>query len=163
KGDKVAVHPSGFTSTIAKIDTFDGEIEKAYPPMSVTLLLEDDIDISRGDMIVRENNQATVSQDLEIMVCWFNSKPLQSRGKYTILHTTKEVRCVVKEIRYKLDINTLNRNQEDKNIGMNDIARVLIRTTKPLFVDPYRKNRITGAVIFVDEATNETVGAGMII
>ncbi len=131
--------------------------------MSVTLLLEDDIDISRGDMIVRENNQATVSQDLEIMVCWFNSKPLQSRGKYTILHTTKEVRCVVKEIRYKLDINTLNRNQEDKNIGMNDIARVLIRTTKPLFVDPYRKNRITGAVIFVDEATNETVGAGMII
>ncbi|MFK7798911.1 MAG: sulfate adenylyltransferase subunit CysN [Aureispira sp.] len=163
KGDKVTVHPSGFTSKIAKIDTFDGEIDKAYPPMSVTLLLEDDIDISRGDMIVRENNQATVTQDLEVMVCWFNSKPLQMRGKYTVLHTTKEVRCIVKDVRYKLNINTLNRDQEDKNIGMNDIARIVIRTTKPLFVDSYRKNRITGALIFVDEGTNETVGAGMII
>jgi sulfate adenylyltransferase subunit 1 len=163
KGDTVAVHPSGFTSKIAKIDTFDGEIEQAYPPMSVTLLLEDDIDISRGDMIVRENNQATVTQDLEVMVCWFNGKPLQMRGKYTVLHTTKEVRCIVKDIRYKLNINTLNRDQEDKNIGMNDIARIVIRTTKPLFVDSYRKNRITGALIFVDEGTNETVGAGMII
>lgn len=163
KGDTVAVHPSGFTSRIAKIDTFDGEIEKAYPPMSVTLLLEDDIDISRGDMIVRENNQAKVTQDLEVMVCWFNSNPLRMRGKYTVLHTTKEVRCIIKDIRYKLNINTLNRNEEDKNIGMNDIARVVLRTTKPLFVDPYRKNRITGALIFVDEGTNETVGAGMII
>lgn len=163
KGDTVAVHPSGFTSKIAKIDTFEGEIEQAYPPMSVTLLLEDDIDISRGDMIVRENNQATVTQDLEVMVCWFNGKPLQMRGKYTVLHTTKEVRCIVKDIRYKLNINTLNRDQEDKNIGMNDIARIVIRTTKPLFVDSYRKNRITGALIFVDEGTNETVGAGMII
>lgn len=163
KGDTVTVHPSGFTSKIAKIDTFDGEIDKAYPPMSVTLLLEDDIDISRGDMIVRENNQARVTQDLEVMVCWFNGNPLKMRGKYTVLHTTKEVRCIIKEIRYKLNINTLNRNEEDKNIGMNDIARVVIRTTKPLFVDPYRKNRITGAIIFVDEGTNETVGAGMII
>lgn len=163
KGDTVAVHPSGFTSKIAKIDTFDGEIEKAYPPMSVTLLLEDDIDISRGDMIVRENNQAKVTQDLEVMVCWFNGNPLKMRGKYTVLHTTKEVRCIIKDIRYKLNINTLNRNEEDKNIGMNDIARVVIRTTKPLFVDSYRKNRITGALIFVDEGTNETVGAGMII
>lgn len=163
KGDLVTVHPSGFTSRIAKIDSFDGELEKAYAPMSVTLLLEDDIDISRGDMIVRENNQARVSQDLEIMVCWFHEKPLQLRGKYTVLHTTKEVRCIVKEIRYKLNINTLNRNEADNNIGMNDIARIKIRTTHPLFVDPYRKNRITGAVIFVDEGTNETVGAGMII
>ncbi len=163
KGDKVTVHPSGFTSKIAKIDTFDGEIDKAYAPMSVTLLLEDDIDISRGDMIVRENNQARVTQDLEVMVCWFNGTPLKLRGKYTVLHTTKEVRCIIKDIRYKLNVNTLNRNEEDKNIGMNDIARVVIRTTKPLFVDSYRKNRITGALIFVDEGTNETVGAGMII
>lgn len=163
KGDQVTVHPSGFTSRITKIDSFDGELEKAYPPMSVTLLLEDDIDISRGDMIVRENNQAHVTQDLEIMVCWFHEKALQLRGKYTVLHTTKEVRCIVKEIRYKLNINTLHRNEEDNNIGMNDIARIKIRTTQPLYVDPYRKNRITGAVIFVDEGTNETVGAGMII
>lgn len=163
KGDKVTIHPSGFTSTIKKINTFDGELEKAYPPMSVTILLEDEIDISRGDMIVRENNQATVTQDLEVMVCWFNQKPLQVRGKYTILHTTKDARCMIKDIRYKLDINTLHRNEEDKTVGMNDIARVVLRTTQPLFTDAYRKNRITGALIFVDEGTNETVGAGMII
>lgn len=163
KGDKVMVHPSGFSSTIKAINTFDGELTEAYPPMSVTILLEDEIDISRGDMIVRENNQANSTQDLEVMICWFNSKPLQIRGKYAILHTTKEVRCVVKDIRYKLDINTLHRNQDDKSIQMNDIARVVIRTTQPLFTDTYRKNRITGALIFVDEGTNETVGAGMII
>jgi len=163
KGDKVMVHPSGFTSTIKAIDTYDGKLEKAFPPMSVTLLLEDDIDISRGDMIVRKNNHARVTQDLEIMVCWFNKKPLQPNGKYTILHTTKEARCLIKDIRYKLDINTLHREENDNEIGMNDIARIVVRTTKPLFVDAYRKNRITGAVIFVDEGTNETVGAGMII
>lgn len=163
KGDKVMVHPSGFSSTIKAINTFDGELTEAYPPMSVTILLEDEIDISRGDMIVRENNQANATQDLEVMICWFNNKPLQMRGKYAVLHTTKEVRCVIKDIRYKLDINTLHRNQEDKSIQMNDIARVVIRTTKPLFTDTYRKNRITGALIFVDEGTNETVGAGMII
>ncbi len=163
KGDKIMVHPSGFTSTIKAINTFDGELEEAYPPMSVTLLLEDELDISRGDMIVRENNQPKVTQDVEVMVCWFSPKALQLRGKYTIMHTSQEVRCVIKDIRYKLDINTLHRNEENKEIGMNDIARVVIRTTKPLFTDAYRKNRITGALIFVDEATNETVGAGMII
>jgi sulfate adenylyltransferase subunit 1 len=163
KGDKIVVHPSGFSSSIKAINTFDGEIEEAHPPMSVSLLLEDDIDVSRGDMIVRENNQATVTQDLEVMVCWFNNKPMQLRGKYTVFHTSQEVRCVIKEIRYKLDINTLHRNQKDKAIVMNDIARVVIRTTKPLYIDSYRKNRITGALIFVDEGTNETVGAGMII
>ncbi len=163
KGDEVIVHPSGFSSTIKAINTYDGELEEAYPPMSVTILLEDEIDISRGDMIVRENNQATVTQDLEVMVCWFNQQPLQMRGKYTILHTSQSVRCIVKDIRYRLNINTLRREQEDKNIGMNDIARVVIRTTQPLFIDSYRKNRITGALIFVDEGTNETVGAGMIL
>ncbi|MCR9101961.1 MAG: sulfate adenylyltransferase subunit CysN [bacterium] len=163
KGDDVMLLPSGFTSKIKKIDTFDGEVAEAYPPMSVTLLLEDDLDLSRGDMIVRENNHPEVEQDLEIMVCWFSDRPLQLRGKYAVLHTTKEVRSIIKEIRYKLDINTLHRNEEDKTIGMNDIARVVIRTTKPLYFDAYRKNRITGSVIFVDEGTNETVGAGMII
>lgn len=163
KGDKVMLLPSGFTSTIAKIDTFDGEVQEAYPPMSVTVLLEDDLDLSRGDMIVRENNYPESGQDIEVMVCWFTERPLQVRGKYTIMHTTQEVRCVIKDVRYKLDINTLHRNEEDLSIGMNDIARVIIRTTKPLFFDAYRKNRITGSVIFVDEHTHETVGAGMII
>ncbi len=163
KGDKVMVMPSGFTSTIKKIDTFDGEVAEAFAPMSVTMLLEDEIDISRGDMIVRENNVPDSEQDIDVMVCWFNEKPLQLKGKYTILHTTQEARCIVKEIRYKLDINSLHRDLEDNDIKMNDIARISIRTTKPLFTDAYRKNRITGSIIFVDESTNETVAAGMII
>ena len=163
KGDEVILLPSGFTSKIAKIDSYDGEVKEAHPPMSVTILLEDDYDLSRGDMIARQNNFPHVEQDLEMMVCWFNEKPLQLRGKYAILHTTQEARCIVKEIRYKLDINTLHRDLEDKRIGMNDIARIKLRTTKPLFFDSYRKNRITGSVILVDEGTNETVGAGMII
>lgn len=163
KGDEVMLLPSGFTTRIARIDTYDGELEEAFPPMSVTVLLEDDLDLSRGDMIVRENNHPEVSQDMEAMVCWFNERPLQLRGKYAIMHTTREARCIIKDIRYKLDINTLHRNMEDKNIGMNDIARVVIRTTQPLFFDSYRKNRITGSIILVDEGTNETMGAGMII
>ena len=163
KGDRVMILPSGFSSTILKIDTFDGEVKEAFPPMSVTILLENDIDISRGDMIVRENNVPPITQDVEAMVCWFNERPLQLNGKYGLRQTTQEMRCVVKDIRYKLDINTLHRNLEDKEIKMNDIARIVIRTTKPIFADPYRKNRITGSVILVDEGTNETVGAGMII
>lgn len=163
KGDNVMVLPSGFTSTIKKIDTIDGEQQEAFPPQSITILLEDDIDVSRGDMIVRENNVPKVEQDIEVMICWFNERPLQERGKYTILHTTQEARCVIKEVRYKLNINTLHRDLEDRTINMNDIGRVVIRTTKPLFIDAYRKNRNTGSIIFVDEGTNETVGAGMII
>lgn len=163
KGDKVMLLPTGFTSTIAKIDTYDGEVDEAHAPMSVTLLLEDDYDLSRGDMIVRENNQPEVTQDIEVMVCWFSDRPLQVRGKYALQHTTQDARCIVKDIRYKLDINTLHRNEEDKVIKMNDIARVQLRTTKPLFVDAYRRNRNTGSLIFIDEGTNETVGAGMII
>ncbi len=163
KGDEVMVLPSGFTSKIKKIDSFDGELQEAFPPMSVTVLLEDEIDISRGDMIVRVNNQPEVSQDMDVMISWFNERPLTPRGKYTIMHTTQEARCMVKEIKYRLDINTLHRDLENKEIKMNDIARITLRTTKPLFVDPYRKNRITGSVILVDEGTNETVGAGMII
>ncbi|MEN0006689.1 MAG: GTP-binding protein [Bacteroidota bacterium] len=163
KGDEVILLPSGFTSTIKAIDTHDGEIEEAHPPMSVTIRLEDELDLSRGGMIARVNNKPTVAQDLELMVCWFSEQPMQLRGKYAVLHTTQEVRCIIKEIRYKLNINTLHRDQEDKSIGMNDIARIVIRTTKPLFYDSYRKNRITGSLIIVDEGTNNTVGAAMII
>ena len=163
KGDKVMVLPSGFTSKIQKIDSFDGELEEAFPPMSVTVLLEDEIDISRGDMLVRENNVPDIEQDVEAMVCWFHEKPLQERGKYSILHTTNEARCIVKEILYKLDINTLHRDLEDKTIKLNEICRVKMRSTKPIFTDAYRRNRITGSFILLDEGTNETVGAGMII
>jgi len=164
KGDEVMVLPSGFTSKIAKVDSFDGEQESAFPPMSVTILLEDDIDISRGDMLVRPNNVPNNSQDLDIMVCWFDhAKSLTPKGKYIVRHTTQEAKCMVKEIQYKLDINSLHRNQEDLDIKMNDIARITLRTTKPLFYDAYRKNRITGSVILIDEGTNSTVGAGMII
>lgn len=163
KGDKVTLLPSGFTTAIAKIDTFEGELEEAFPPSSVTILLEDDYDLSRGDMIVRENNQPDVKQDLDIMVCWFGEQPLKLRGKYLIRHTTNEARCIINDIRYKMDVNTLHRNLEDNDIQMNDIARITIRTTKPLFVDAYRKNRITGSVILIDEGTNNTVAAGMII
>jgi sulfate adenylyltransferase subunit 1 len=164
QGDEVMVLPSGFTTSIAKIDTFDGEVLEAYPPMSVTLLLKDDIDVSRGDMIVRVNNQPEVSQDLDLMICWFDhNKALQLNGKYIIRHTSAEARCMVKEVRYKMDINSLHRDLDDRVVGMNDIARIAIRTTRPLLADSYRQNRITGSVILVDEATNNTVAAGMVI
>ena len=162
-GDEVAVLPSGFTSKIKSIDTLDGPLEKAFAPMSVTMTLEDEIDISRGDMIVRVNNQPKVSQDIELMICWMNEKDLQLNGKYALKHTSSDARCVIKEIRYKVDIRTLHRIEDDKQIRMNEIARISIRTTKPLFFDNYKRNRSTGSLILIDEATNETVGAGMII
>ena len=162
-GDKVVALPSGFSSTIKSIDTMDGPIEEAFAPMSVTLTLEDEIDISRGDMIVRENNQPNITQDVDIMVCWLNEKPLQVRGKYAIKHTLNDVRCIVKEVKYKVDINTLHRLEDDQEIKMNDIGRISIRTTKALFTDEYKRNRNTGSLIIIDEATNETVGAGMIL
>jgi sulfate adenylyltransferase subunit 1 len=163
KGDQVMVLPSGFTSKIHRIEMAGEEIEEAFPPMSVIILLEDEIDISRGDMIVRENNHPEATQDLDLMICWFNDRPLQLRGKYAIQHTTQTARCLVQNIQYKMDVNTLHRNMEDKSVQLNDIARISIRTTKPLFVDAYRKNRSTGSVILVDEGTNETVAAGMLI
>ncbi len=163
KGDTVMVMPSGFTSKISQINTYEGEITEAFPPMSVTILLEDDIDVSRGDMLVRENNTPEAIQDVDVMLCWFNEKPLLPSKKYIVMHTSREARCMIKEIRYKLDINTLHRNLEDKEIRMNDIARVSIRTTQPLFCDPYRRNRTTGSLILIDEGTYETVAAGMII
>lgn len=163
-GDEVVALPSGFASKIKQIVGPKGDQDSTFPPESVTILLEDEIDISRGDMIVRKNNQPEVSQDIDLMICWFDhQRPLTSRGKYIIKHTSQDVRCIVKEIQYKLDINTLSRNKEDLDIKMNDIARIKIRTTKPLFYDTYRKNRITGSIILVDEASNNTVAAGMII
>ena len=163
KGDEVMVLPSGFTSTIEAIDTYDGEVKEAFAPMSVTIRLTSEIDISRGDMIVRANNKPHVGQDLDIMICWLSEKPLIPNGKYAIRHTTKDARCIVKEVRYKVDINDLHRIEDDKEIKLNDIARITLRTTAPLFFDSYRRNRITGSVILIDEATNETVGAGLII
>jgi sulfate adenylyltransferase subunit 1 len=162
-GDKVMALPSGFTTTISAIDSFDKSVNEAYAPMAVTLRLKDEIDISRGDMIVRENNVPQVGQDLDLMVCWLNEKPLQAKGKYAIKHTTKEARCIIKDIKYKLNINTLHRIEDDLHLGLNDIGRISIRTTQPLFFDSYRRNRSTGSIILVDEGTNETVGAAMII
>lgn len=162
-GDEVSILPSGFTSKIKTIDTFEGSIDEAFAPMSVTMTLEDDIDISRGDMIVRTNNQPEPKQDIDVMLCWLNPKGPQPRAKYLIRHTTCEAKAMVKELRYKLDINTLHRNEEDLNITANDICRAQLRTTRPLLVDAYRKNRSTGSIILVDEGTNETVAAGMII
>lgn len=162
-GDNIVVLPSGFGSKIKEIHTFHGLLEEAYAPMSVTLTLEDDIDVSRGDMIVRENNQPTVGQDIDLMICWLNERPLKLNGKYAIKHTTNDARCIIKKIRYKLDINTLHRNEDDLKIGVNDIARIKIRTTKPLLYDRYERNRETGSLILIDEGTNETVGAAMII
>ena len=162
-GDVVMVLPSGFTSKIKSIDTMDGSVAEAFAPMSVCMTLEDEIDISRGDMIVRENNSPKTEQDLDIMVCWMNEKKMIPRGKYSIKHTSKDARCIVKEVKYKMNINNLHRIEDDKEVGLNDIARISIRTTAPLFFDEYRRNRNTGSVILIDEATNETVAAGMII
>ncbi len=162
-GDKVTVLPSGFTSKIKSIDTFDGKVTEAFSPMSVCITLDDNIDISRGDMLVRENNKPMIKQDINLMICWMNEKKMNSRGKYTIRHTSQTARCIIKEVQYKMDINSLHRNEKDLEIELNDIARITIRTTKPLFFDKYRRNRNTGSIILVDEATNETVAAGMII
>lgn len=162
-GDKVKVLPSGEVAHIKSIDLFGENIEEAFAPMSVTMTLDTDVDISRGDMIVRENNIPNIAQEFDVMVCWMNPNKIQSGGKYGIRHTIKDARCVVKEIKYKIDISTLHRNEEDKEIGMNDIARITLKTTAPLFFDSYRKNRHTGSIILIDESTNETVGAGMIV
>lgn len=162
-GDDVLVLPSGLTSKIASIDTMNGKIEEAFAPMSVVLTLEDDIDVSRGDMIVRENNQPDAEQDLDVMLCWLNPKGPRPRAKYTLRHTTNEARAMITEVVYKMDINTLHRIEDDNEIGVNDIARIRLRATKPILKDAYSKNRHTGSIILIDEATNETVAAGMII
>ena len=155
--------PSGFTSKIKTIDTLEGPLEEAFAPMSVSITLEDDIDISRGDMIVRSNNKPDAVQDLEVMLCWLHNNPARPRAKYSILHTSNGQKAMIKEVVYKYDINSLERNLEDKELKMNDISKVRIRTTKPLMVDSYRENRTTGSIILIDDTTNETVAAGMIV
>lgn len=162
-GDEVAVLPSGFTSKIKSIDTFEGTVPEAFAPMSVTLRLENEIDISRGDMIVRVNNQPEVGQDIEVIICWLSNIPLNPSAKYILMHTTKEVKAIIKEINYKFDINTLHRIEDDKEFKMNDIGRIKLRTTQPLFYDSYERNRNTGSLILIDEASKVTVAAGMII
>ncbi len=162
-GEKVIVLPSGFSSTIKSIISHTKELKEAFPPMSVTMTLEDDIDISRGDMIVKENNGPRVGQDIDVMMCWMSEKPMMLNGKYAIKHTTADARCMVTDVKYKVDVNTLEKVLDDDNVGLNEIARISLRTTKPLFFDSYRQNRKTGAIIMIDEATNTTVGAGMIV
>jgi bifunctional enzyme CysN/CysC len=161
-GDEVMVLPSGFTTTITSIETADGPVSEAYPPMSVTLRLADELDISRGDMICRPHNKPTVTQDVDAMVCWMTEEPLAAGRKLAIKHTTRTGRALVKDLQYRLDVNTLHRDEHAGQLGLNDIGRVRLRTTIPLFADEYRRNRSTGGFILIDEMTNRTVGAGMI-
>ena len=163
KGDKVKILPSGMNSIIQSIDFFEKTLEEAFPPQSVVITLEDDIDISRGDMIVKENDQPIVSNEIDLRVCWLSEKPLVVGNKYIIKHTTADARCVIKDVAYKLDISTLGHDETNKQVGLNEMAKISIKTTRPLVYDDYDKNRITGSLILIDEATNVTVGAGMII
>ncbi|MBM7075116.1 sulfate adenylyltransferase subunit 1 [Micromonospora humida] len=163
-GDEVMVLPSGFTSRIAAIDTADGPVDEAFPPMSVTVRLDDEIDVSRGDMICRPNNAPTVSQDIEAMVCWMDeTRPLEIGGRYVVKHTTRSARAIVRELHYRLDVNTLHRDETSTALALNEIGRIRLRTTVPLLVDDYHRNRTTGGFVIIDETTNRTVGAGMVI
>jgi len=162
-GDKVKVLPSGFSSIIKSIDFGKETLETLSAPQSAIITLEDDLDISRGCMIVSAENRIRQSQDIDLMVCWLGEKPMINGGKYIVKHTTNDLKCMIKEVKYKVDINSLEKDYENKTIGLNDIGCIAIRTTKPLFYDSYRQNRFTGSLIIIDEATNVTVGAGMII
>ena len=162
-GDEVTILPSGFTSKIKSIDTMEGSLNEVFAPMSVSITLEDDIDISRGDMIVKTNNRPSPVQEFDAMLCWLNNTSARPRAKYTILHTSNEQKAMIKEVLYKIDINTYSREETDKSLNMNDIGRIKIRTTRPLMIDEYRDNRITGSFVLIDDATHETVAAGMIL
>jgi sulfate adenylyltransferase subunit 1 len=164
-GDTVKVLPSGFTSKVKTIDLFKDSLKTAYAPQSVSVQLEDDIDISRGDMLVKETNghEPVTGQDIDVMLCWFNERKMVPRGKYTLRQTTAEMRCMVKSVDYKMNINTLEKDTENLDVEMNDIVRVKLRSTKPLFYDSYNVNRNTGSLVLIDESTNETVAAGMIV
>jgi sulfate adenylyltransferase subunit 1 len=161
-GDDVTILPSGLNSKIKTIEAYNEKLDIAFTPQSLTITLEHDIDISRGNMIVHKNNLPKVEQEIEIMICWFNTKPLQVNGKYLIRNTSNEIKCVIKSVEHKMNINTLEKNFEDKQVGMNDIAKIIIKTAKPIYFDSYSDNRQTGSIVFIDEHTNETVGAGMI-
>jgi sulfate adenylyltransferase subunit 1 len=161
-GDKIKILPSGFTTTIKSVEDQNGKIKEAFAPMSVVIQLSDDIDVSRGDMIVRESNVPTISKELDVTICWMNTKKLRPKNTYILRHTTKETKCIVKELKYKLDINTLHRLEDATELGLNEIGRITVKTAQPLFFDSYRRNKVMGSLILIDEATNETVGAGMI-
>ena len=162
-GDEVMVLPSGLTTTVAGIDTFDGPVEEAFPPMSVTIRLTDDVDVSRGDLICRPANRPVMGQDLEAMVAWMTERPLKPGDFLALKHTTRWVRAVVRDVRYRLDVNTLHRDEASSELGLNDVGRVSLRVTQPLFYDSYRRNRQTGSFILAAEDTNVTVGAGMLL
>ena len=162
-GDEVAVLPSGARTRIAGIDSFDGPIDAAYPPMSVTVRLEDELDVSRGDMIARVDNQPTVSTRFDATVCWMSEQPLKAGGRYAIKQTTRAARATVDDLRYRIDVNTLHRDQDAGELELNDIGRVTLRLSSPIAFDTYTRNRQTGSFILIDEATNDTVAAGMIV
>lgn len=162
-GDAVTVLPSGFTSTISSINAGEKEVTEAFAPMSVSMTLEDDIDISRGDMIVKSNNQPELHQEFDVMLCWLHDQPARPRAKYSLMQTTNEQKAMIKEVIYQIDINTYARNTENKSLTMNAIARVTMKTTRPFMLDSYRDNRMTGSLILIDESTNETVAAGMVV
>ncbi len=162
-GDEVTVMPSGFSTKVKNIHQDEKEIQEAFAPKSVTITLEDEIDISRGDMLVKANNPPKQGQDLEAMICWFSNTNLNPRGKFVIRHTTKETKAIVQGISYKVDINTLRKEEDTTSFSLNEIGRVSIRTAAPLFFDSYNKNRQTGSFILIDPGTNETVAAGMIL
>ena len=162
-GDEITALPSGFTTKISKIMLGEKEIEEAFFPQSVTIQLEDEIDISRGDMLVKPNNQPNSSQDLDARICWFSgSKKLTQGGKYLIKHTTKTAQAMISEITYKVDVNSLRKNEEDIEFNMNDIGRIKFRTSEPIFYDTYRRNRNTGSFILIDPFTHQTLAAGML-
>jgi bifunctional enzyme CysN/CysC len=161
-GDEVVVLPSGKHTRVSRIDTAEGPIGEAFPPLSVTLLLEDDLDVSRGDMICRPHNRPLQTQEFEAMVCALNEQPLRAGGRYLLKHSTRTVRVIVDELRYRIDVNTLHRDLDAKQLDVNEIGRMRLRTSGPLLVDEYRVNRITGSFILIDETTYDTVGAGMI-
>jgi sulfate adenylyltransferase subunit 1 len=163
-GDDVVVQPSGFTTKIKSIETLDGPVDEAFAPLSFTMTLEDEIDISRGDMIAKPNNPPEKGQEIEAMICWFSeTTQLQPRGKYYLRHTTKEVKAVVEEVRYKVNINTLHKIEDDQTFTLNEIGRITLRTSAPLHYDSYRRNRQTGSFVLIDVQSNETVAAGMIM
>jgi len=162
-GDEVVVLPSGIATRISSIHVMGAPAAEAFAPMSAVMTLEDDIDIGRGDMIAKPTNLPRISQDIEIMACWFSEKKLTPGACYIVRHTTREIRALVKEVRYKVNINTLHRMEGDREIGMNDIGRLRLRAMAPLCFDSYMRNRTTGSLILIDEFTNRTVAAGMIL
>jgi len=162
-GDEVVVLPSGFTTTVESIETVDGKLSEAFSPMSVVVRLSGELDVSRGDMICRPHNQPTIGQDVSAMVCWMSDVPMSPGAKLALKHTSRWVRALVRDIQYRLDVNTLHRDRSAEELTLNDVGRIDLRTTSPLFYDEYRRNKATGSFILADETTNATVAAGMLL